>query len=442
MRPLSLFFFILLVGYSLAGKPLNVVLILADDVGFECFSSYGSKEYKTPRIDALGEQGIRFENCHSTPLCTPSRVNLMTGKSNVFNYIDFGVFPKGEPTFANHFKQFGYKTVVAGKWQLLKEDGGGISPREAGFDEYCLWNLPATGRERYWNPSLEQNGKLLELQDGSYGPTVANEFFLNFIREHKDEPFFAYRPLILPHNPFPPTPHSANPNEKDEKKNFIDMVQYVDFLVGEIEDTLIELGIRENTLILFTADNGTNHVLTSELMGEQIQGGKGFTHDYGTHVPLVVNLPGVIPAGQVNQDLVCFSDFFPTIVDAAAVPPKAITNGDGISFWPQCLGKPGTRRESIFCYYFPRPYSKKFDDMYQHWEVRWARDERYKLYGNGELYDVQGDVLEKRAIAPDREDADARRARQRLKKVLDGFPEKGANVDYDKVTGKMPEVIN
>ena len=143
-------------------KKLNVVMIMADDVGYECFSSYGSKEFSTPRIDALAAAGMRFDHCHSTPLCTPSRVNLMTGKSNVFNYVDFGVFPKGESTFANHFQARGYTTVVAGKWQLLtKKDG--ISPKEAGFDRHCVWNIPGTERRRYWEPSLMHDGKVINL---------------------------------------------------------------------------------------------------------------------------------------------------------------------------------------------------------------------------------------------------------------------------------------
>ena len=112
-------------------KPLNVVMIMADDVGAECFSGYGSKEYHTPRLDALAERGIRFTQCHSTPLCTPSRVNLLSGKSNVFNYKDFGIYPKGEPTFANHFKQQGYATAVAGKWQLLVGKNGGHHSRRS-----------------------------------------------------------------------------------------------------------------------------------------------------------------------------------------------------------------------------------------------------------------------------------------------------------------------
>lgn len=423
------------------GKPTNVVLILADDVGFECFSSYGSEEYHTPRLDALAEEGIRFTNCHSTPLCTPSRVNLMTGKSNVFNYVDFGVFPKEEPTFANHFKEQGYKTAVAGKWQLLTADGG-ISPTEAGFDTYCLWNTPKTERARYWNPSLERDGEILNLPDGSYGPTVVNDFLLDFIRKNKDEPFFVYNPLILPHNPFPVTPLSANPSETDNKQNFIDMVQYIDFLVGRIVDTLDELGLRENTLIVFTGDNGTNHVLSSELNGEKIPGGKGFTRDYGTHVPLIANLPGTIPSKQVNEDLIAFSDFFPTIVDAAGIERRAISNADGISFWPQCIGQIGTKRESIYGYYFPRPYSKKFDDMYNHWEVRYARDTRYKLYGNGSLHDTQVDVMEKSPIVPSEESSEAKNARKELQKTLDSFPAQGAMIDYNRVTGEMPEILN
>ena len=423
---------------QLHGKPLNVILILCDDVGFECFSSYGSKEYSTPRLDQLAAEGIRFENCHSTPLCTPSRVNLMSGKSNVLNYYNFGVYPKEEPTFANHFKSQGYKTAVAGKWQLILEDKG-ITPTEAGFDSYCAWNMPLTSRERYWNPSLDQNGQLLDLPEGSYGPTVVNDFILDFIRENKDDPFLVYNTLILPHNPFPVTPHSKDKNSSDNKQNFIDMVQYIDFLVGRMVDTLEELGLRENTLIVFTSDNGTNRVLTSEFEGEQIQGGKGFTHDYGTHVPLIVNLPGAIPPGQVNEDLICFSDFFPTMVEAAGVEPKAISDGDGWSFWPQCIGDEGTKRDFVYGYYFPRPYAKQFDSMYNHWEVRYARDKRYKIYGNGDLYDTSTDVLE---LNPLPENSRLSGVRKKLQSALDTYPSLGQGVDRSMVNGVMPEELH
>ncbi len=417
-------------------KPLNVVLIMADDVGFECFSSYGSREYSTPRLDALAAQGIRFENCHSTPLCTPSRVNLMSGKSNVFNYQDFGVYPKGEPTFAEHFKKHGYATAVAGKWQLLAK-GAGISATEAGFDTYCVWNTPMTARERYWDPSYESNGKILELPKGTYGPDVMTDFLIDFIEEHKDGPFLAYYPMNLVHNPFPPTPDSVDLEEKDDKKNFIDMVNYMDKCVGRIVDALEAKGLRDNTLVVFTGDNGTNHVLTSEFKGEQVQGGKGFTHDYGTHVPLIANWPGKIPRGQLNDDLICFSDFFPTIVEAAGLPPKTITDGDGWSFWPQCRGEEGKKREWIYGYYFPRPYSAKFDDMYNHWEVRYARDKRYKLYGSGDLYDTVEDVMETRVLPPADDTSPMQQARKSLQTALECYPTVGGGVRYDDVKGVM-----
>ncbi len=423
-----------------ADRPTNVLLIMADDVGFECFSSYGSEEYSTPRLDALAEEGIRFENCHSTPLCTPSRVNLMSGKSNVFNYSDFNVYPKGEPTFANHFKQSGYATAVAGKWQLVMPDGRGTTPNEAGFDTYCLWNTPLTTRARYWDPSLEQNGTLLELPEGSYGPDVCTDFLVDFIEDCADSntPFLAYYPMILVHNPFPPAPNTADKERDDDKRNFIDMVNYMDALVGRLVDTLEAKGVRENTLVIFTSDNGTNDVLTSEFEGTQIRGGKGYTKDHGTRVPLVMNWPGTIPTGQVNDDLIAFSDFFPTIVDAAQLPPKAIADGDGMSFWPQCLGQEGRKREWVYGYYFPRPYSKKFDNKYNHWEVRYARDKRYKLYNTGALYDTVNDVLETSAVDPERATTAAKQARKKLQAVLDSYPSQGQAVDQERVVGVGP----
>ena len=414
----------------------NVVLIMADDVGYECFSSYGSKEYSTPRLDALAADGIRFENCHSTPLCTPSRVNLMSGKSNVFNYQDFGIYPKGEPTFANHFKEQGYATAVAGKWQLLTKTQG-ITPEEAGFDTFCLWNYPGTSRERYWTPSLSRDGEIMELPEDAYGPEVATDFLIDFIEKNKERPFLAYYPMILVHNPFPPTPDSADRNEKDAKKNFVDMVGYMDKCVGRIIDTLEDNGLRDNTLVIFTGDNGTNATLTSELDDVQIQGGKGYTKDHGTHVPLIANLPGRILKGQINDDLICFSDFFPTIVDAAGLPPKKVTDGEGWSYWPQCEGKPGKQREWVYGYYFPRPYSETFDDKYKHWEVRYARDKRYKLYDNGDIYDTVEDVLETRPLKADETPEKLMVVRKKLQGALDAFPKEGQGVDRSKVKGTM-----
>ena len=143
----------------------NIILIMADDVGLECFPTYGPSQYKTPNIEAMAKRGMRFDNCHVSPLCTPTRVKLMTGKSNVRNYHDFSILLPTEKTFGHYFKEVGYETAVAGKWQLLGAEhygamaGKGSTPKQAGFDEYCLWQIEKLG-PRYWNPKLDQNGKV------------------------------------------------------------------------------------------------------------------------------------------------------------------------------------------------------------------------------------------------------------------------------------------
>ena len=134
----------------------------------------------------------------------------------------------------------------------------------------------------------------------------------------------------------------------------------------------------------------------------------------------------------MNKDLICFSDLFPTIVEAANLPAKKITQGDGWSFWPQCLGKEGKKREWIYGYYFPRPFSKQFDTMYSHWEVAWARNKRYKLYRDGRFFDVIKDVREEKPLS---ERAQPSAVRKTLQAALDDYPMKGAKIDYERVTG-------
>ncbi|MCB9383649.1 MAG: sulfatase-like hydrolase/transferase [Bryobacterales bacterium] len=372
--------------------PPNVVLIMADDVGYECFGFSGSKQYATPQLDRIADSGVRFRNAFSTPLCTPSRVTIMTGKSNVRNYVDFGALSPGETTFAKLFHDAGYATAIAGKWQLQgSADAAGTPPAEAGFDTYCLWNTPLTKRPRYWTPSIEHDGKLLNLPADAYGPDVFSDFLIRFMERNREKPFFVYYPMALVHDPFLPTPDSADRNSKDEQRNFEDMVAYMDKIVGRIDATIDRLGLRDNTVLIFTADNGTHKNIQSRLDGRVIQGGKGTPTDRGTHVPLLVRAPGFGPGGRVLDDLVDFADFLPTLADViGAAAPKS----DGRSFWPRIQGKTGDPREWLFTWYFPRPFAKEFDDAYRHAEVRFARDARYKLYGDGRFFDLVADPEE------------------------------------------------
>ncbi len=407
-------------------RPPNVVLIMADDVGYECFSPYGSRQYKTPRIAKLADGGVRFTNCYSTPLCTPSRVALMTGASNVRNYADFGSLLPDQYTIADLFSDAGYATAVGGKWQLQGSNNAAGVPAGHGFDTHCLWNTGNTERSRFWNPSLESDGRILGAGEDDYGPDIITDFLIRFIEQHKDDPFFVYYPMILVHSPFLPTPHSKDRNSTDKQRNFEDMVAYTDFLVGRLHDKLEELGLLRDTVFVFTADNGTHHDLRSDLEGQEILGDKGAPTDAGTHVPLVVSAPGRISGGRVIDDLIDFADILPTLADSAGLELPARDHADGRSFWDPLQGKPGDPREWLFTYYFPRPFSGKFETPYTHPEVAYARDKRYKLYRDGSMFDLRTDPAEMQPLAPS--DQASSLARRKLEAALNSMPATGLRI--------------
>jgi arylsulfatase A len=224
--------------------------------------------------------------------------------------------------------------------------------------------------------------------------------------------------MTLTHGPFEPTPDCKQwqqGNHKADRKFFADMVAYMDKIVGRIIRKLDELGLSENTLILFTSDNGTPRGITSHLGNLTIQGGKGLTTDAGTHAPLIANWKGTIPAGKVCGDLVDFSDFMPTLADAAGTKLPPVMKIDGRSFFPQLRGEKGNPREWIFCYYKPNMKKGK-------WGLKiFARDKKYKLYHTGEFFDVEADPLEANPIGVGKRNQEASAAAERLQIVLDSM---------------------
>ncbi len=398
----------------------NIVLIMADDLGCECLGCYGSVSYKTPVLDDLAETGMRFEHAYSQPLCTPSRVKLMTGRCNFRNYKAFGVLDPGETTFAHILQQAGYTTCVAGKWQLYgRHDqwvGAGTYPDRAGFDDYCLWQIEERG-SRYADPVIKRKGGPLEVLKGAYGPDVFCDYITAFMERNQDRPFFVYYPMCLVHDPCVPTPDSAAWHEHRDAKHtkyFADMVAYMDKAVGRIARTADELGLRENTLFLFTGDNGTHGKIVSRLKGDRVvRGGKGHPTDAGTHVPLIANWRGVTPVGSVCDDLISFADFLPTLAELADAPLPQNVTIDGRSFLAQLRGEKGNPRDWILCHY---------DPQWGNWErTRFARDKRWKLYDDGRLFDLISDPLEKKPIAADQTSKAARDVRKALQRVLDSM---------------------
>jgi len=405
--------------------PPNVVLIFADDVGVEAFGCYGGTSYSTPNLDALAAEGMRFTHCYSQPLCTPSRVKLMTGKSNLRNYISFSILDPSERTFAHMAQDAGYATAVAGKWQLLGWEGydewagRGSTPAQAGFDRWCLWQVEQLGK-RYWDPTLDVDGELMKKIEGVYGPDLHCAYLLNFIAEQEGAPFFAYFPMSLVHDPFLTTPHSkasSDGEEPSKAQNFGDMVEYMDTVVGRIVTRLEELGLREDTLVLFVSDNGTHKSRRSKMGELVVRGGKADPTDAGTHVPLIASWPGKVGPGVVCDDLVDLSDFLPTLAGVMGAELSDEDVVDGRSFLPQLLGGAGEPREWVRIYSNPRP-----EDPDKNPRAFFARDKRYKLYDDGRFFDVVEDPKEKQPLAAEELSDELQEVCDRLQGALDGAP--------------------
>lgn len=403
MQRLALLAFALLGAAPPPDPRPNIVLILADDLGYECLGANGGTSYQTPNLDRLAAGGVRFTSAFAQPLCTPTRAQLLTGLSNVRNYTRFAELDPAAATFPQLLRKAGYATGIAGKWQLGRDPG---LPGRFGFDEACLWQH--TRRPpRYANPGLEIDGVERDYKNGEYGPDLVNAWALDFLKRRKDDPFFLFYAMMLTHAPFQPTPDSPDwdPKAKGEKvndhpKHFAGMVAYMDKLIGTVVARLDELGIRERTLILFVGDNGTLGTITSQLDGKPYKGGKGQANRAGMHVPLLVNRPGAAPAGKVCDDLVDSTDFFPTICAAAGV---AVPEGlDGRDFLAG--GKP---REWIYCW-----YSRDGGPKAQHES---AFDRSRKLTRAGALFDLDADPWERSPLPPNADPA----ARKRLQAALD-----------------------
>jgi arylsulfatase A len=402
-------------GVAEARKP-NIVLILADDFGYECVAANGGESYQTPNLDKLAAGGMRFENCYAQPLCTPTRVQLMTGMYNARNYTRFAAIDPGVTTFANLLKKVGYATGIAGKWQLGQDKK---LPQRLGFDESCLWQhtrRPA----RYANPGLEYSGVERDFKKGEYGPDLVNDFTLDFVERHKNEPFLLYYPMILTHGPYQPTPDSSDwsptaQNDRDgaDPRHFAGMVAYMDKLVGRLVAKLDELGVRDNTLVIFLGDNGTGREITSQFKGQPLRGGKGLTNARGTHVPLIANWPGHVPAGKVNGDLIDSTDFLPTLCElTGASVPKSLTI-DGRSFLPQLRGEAGAPREWLYSW-----YSKNGGPKATH---EWAMTTSLKVYRNGQVFDLRSDPYEETLLDAASLSADDAETVKKLQAVMDQY---------------------
>lgn len=343
-------------------------------------------------------------------------------------------------SFANVLRDAGYATCAAGKWQI---DDFRVEPdamNEAGFDDWCMWtgaegqNRPSNNR--YWDPYINIKGQGSRTHSGKFGPDVYCDHLIDFIGKHKGMPMLLYFPMALTHGPLTTTPD--NKDAKGKRHLFAGMVRYTDKLVGRLVAALDDAEIREETIIIFTTDNGTGGNRNTRL-GRVVRGGKSkMSEQNGTAMPFIVNCPSTVPSGVVSDALVDFTDMLPTFAELGGGTLPTGREVDGESFAPLILGKSkdGPRMWIMSMGGGPAVLRGGRVVPKLAYDDRVLRDKRFKLWIDTErkptkLFDLIADPWEEHNLI-DSEDPAAIAARERLTAVAATFPKKDGAPIYDK----------
>ncbi|MCC7377272.1 MAG: arylsulfatase [Verrucomicrobiales bacterium] len=405
-------------------RPPNIILMVADDLGYGDLGCYGQKQIRTPNLDRVASQGIRFTRHYSgNAVCAPSRCVLMTGRHPGHAQIrdNREVQPEGQwplsadtPTLPRLLKKLGYATGAFGKWGLGAPGSSG-DPLNQGFDHFFGYNCQRQAHNHYptylWNdasrvplnnPSFPAHQKLpadrppddpasyTTFQGLEYAPDRIAEAALSFVRQHREQPFFLFLPTTIPHlalqvpddsvreykDAMPDTPYLGNASylpHRTPHAAYAAMITRMDREVGRLLALIAELGLDEQTLFIFTSDNGplydrlggTDSEFFNSAAG--LRGRKGSLHEGGVRVPCVVRWLGHIREGRVENRLCGFEDWLPTLLELAGgrqrIPPQL----DGVSFAPTILGHRQSRRPLLY-----REFAS-----YDGWQAAWDGDWKY-----------------------------------------------------------------
>ncbi len=437
-------------NYQLAQEKPNILFILVDDLGKEWVSTYGAEDIETPNVDRLAATGMKFENAYVMPQCTPTRLSFMTGqypyRHGWVNHWDVPRWGGGcnydwnrNPSLARVVKDAGYATAVAGKWQVNDFRVQPEAMVDIGFDEYCMWTGGEGGNPpsdiRYWDPYVHtKHGS--RTYDGEYGPDFFTDFLLAFIEDNKEGPFFAYFPMVLTHTPFVTTPDELGASTDLEKHKA--MVRYTDKILGRFMSKLEELGIRDNTMIVWASDNGTVSTITGTQNGREVPGEKSNPVEPGLCVPYIVSAPGLVPEGVTTDGLTDVTDMLPTFAELAGGTLQPGYEYDGVSIADHLLGKADDTPRKWVLGMGGKNEARLTDKGVENRFVfrdRVLREKRFKLYVSSErraekLVDVLADPEEKINLI-NSSDQEAQAALARLTPLIDTFPEKDNDPIYD-----------
>lgn len=433
---------------ALAERP-NLILLLADDLGYADLSCFGSTAVHTPNLDRLAERGMKFTQFYAaSAVCTPTRASVLTGRYPLRFDIrrhfpdDESHLPAGTLTLPKLLKKAGYQTAHVGKWHLgglhlkhIQNRANSIpGPQQHGFDHYLCQNEEQPlrgklGRDRRLfrdgGTCLIRNEQQLGQSDPHYNKhftDINGEETLALIeRFHKDgRPFFINVWWLVPHKPYEPAPEpywsqTSASGISDDQHRFRSMVAHMDAKIGQVIRKLDELDLRKNTLILFTSDNGAAY----EGQIGSLKGGKTDLHEGGIRVPMIVNWPGQIPAGKTTNVLGHTNDILPTFCAAAGVEIPQEVSFDGLNLLPHILkGEPITdkQRGTVFWQLDLYRNLQRHDPKPKPYSTEVARDGKWKLLTqNGqpqELFDIQADSEEANNLLPQHPEIAERLAKQ------------------------------
>ncbi len=430
MRPhlcllLSLLFISLFVGvHSNAQEKPNIIYIMLDDAGYGDVGCYGQKFFKTPHVDSLAKNGLKFTQHYSgSTVCAPTRCSLMTGLHTGHAYVrgnrevkpvGQAPMPKDTVTVAKLLKKAGYKTGAFGKWGLGNPGSEG-DPLYQGFDVFYGYNCQRNAHT-YYPTWLYDNLKKVELDGKTYAHDLIMERALKFIRDNKEEKFFCFLPWTIPHaSMHVPEKYTApfrkkfaeyentigkykGPNVRNPVAAFAGMMVKMDEGVGQVTALLKELGIEKDTLILFTSDNGPHkeggHRPNVFDSNGPLRGFKRDLTEGGIRVPLIATWPGKIKPGTVTKHISAHWDFLSTACELAGV--AAPKNVDGISFVPTLLGKEQKRHDYLYWEFFERGGKRA---------ARWGKwkaiqeNLRKDINSPIQIYDLEKDIGETKNLA-------------------------------------------
>ena len=437
----------------------NVVFILADDLGYRELGSFGQQLIQTPRLDELARQGMRLTQHYSgNAVCAPSRCVLMTGKHPGHAYVrnNRGMPPEGqfpipdrEVSLAELMKSNGYVTGAFGKWGLGGPESTG-RPLNQGVDRFFGYNCQSVAHSYYPTHLWDNDHKLMlnnsppipghanlaagadkndprsydEFKGTDYAPDRINEQVLKFIRDHRDEPFFLYYPSIIPHvalqipdedlKPYlalgwndPPFTKESGPGYTPHftpRAAYAAMITRLDRYVGNVLDLIDELGLADNTLVVFSSDNGATYLDEVDFaffksVGE-LRGLKGSLYEGGVRVPTIVRWPGHVAAGTENDRVSGFEDWLPTLLDATGATELIPADIDGISMLPTLLGELQPDRPYLYRE-FPA-YGGQQSIRVGDWKA--VRQNISKGNLQIELYNIAQDISERNDVASDHPD--------------------------------------